>query len=109
LIRQVWSARLDAWPAGGTVDLPSPLAPVIGVRASFANGEAAATPAERVLVEIERGADGGHRLRLIGRGLRDRLEQGWAELALDVTAGFGGAPSDVPAPLRRAVAELTTF
>lgn len=103
LITQSWTLVLDRWPVFGPLWLP--LAPMRGIT-GFRLFDDIDTPTSldpamlRVVGLPER-----PRL-LLGQGLPKpgRREAG---IEIDVTAGYGPAPTDVPAPLRQAIRMLT--
>lgn len=101
LIAQTWRLRLDGWPRDGVVILP--LAPVLSVET------VRLTP--RLGLAVSLGPD-LYRLDLSGDLARLLLDLSTAQpqpgdqLEVDLTAGFGGVPESVPAPLRLAIRRL---
>lgn len=104
LISQGWSIFADRWPKDGVLHLP--LAPLIAVNDVTVFGEddtpSVIDPAHYIVDPASRPP------RLILRP--DRV---WARpgriadgIEIAVTAGFGTAPGDVPAPLRQAMLRL---
>lgn len=104
LMTQGWRLTRDVWPAGGALPLlPAPVAALLAVRVYRVDGgadlidtglfalDAAAAPAVLTFV---RGA-----LPPPGRP-RGGIE-------LDIEAGYGDDPEDVPEPLRQAIRLLT--
>ncbi|MCL4766442.1 MAG: head-tail connector protein [Hyphomicrobiaceae bacterium] len=100
LITQSWSWRLDAWPDPSAVALPMrPVQSVDAVRIMAADGSIEALSPEQFLVD--------------GASLQPRLlstSGAWSlpgarALGIEIafTAGFGGAASDVPPPIRQAL------
>ncbi len=104
LITQGWSVYADTWPADGVIALP--LAPVLSIQDLKVHGEddiaAVIDPAHYVSDRLARPP----RLLL-------RPDRAWARpgriangIEIRLTAGFGAAASDVPAPLREAMLKL---
>ena len=98
LIAQTWRLHLDRWPRDGIVVLPlAPVPSVETVRLMPRSGPA-----------ISLGPD-LYRLDLSGDPARLLLDLSAAQpqpgdhLDVDLTAGFGGVPESVPAPLRLAI------
>lgn len=100
LINQGWTLRLDQWPGSTMVEIPmSPLQAIAAVRVKTASGVAAAVPATSYLIDIASKPP-----RLVWNNAvppQPGLAAGGIEI--DFTAGFGTAPSSVPAPLKHAV------
>lgn len=104
LIEQDWTCYFDDWPDDGMISLP--LSPVMTVEDLSVLGEddvpAVIDPAHYYVDLASRPA------RLLLRGSRvwarpGRIANG---IAIAVTAGFGGAASTVPEPLRQAILML---
>jgi uncharacterized phiE125 gp8 family phage protein len=98
LISQRWRLRLDRWPAERCVKLPlSPILTLDAVRIFDAAGTPSLASLSGFHIDQSRGA----------RLVCDAAPQAPGRIAngieIDVTAGFGAAPSDVPEPLRMAM------
>ena len=101
LIAQSWRLTLDAWPQGRAISLPvSPAIAVAELQVLNAAGEPVAVPLDEV--QLEDGSD-PPRIR-VGAAPEPGVAQGG--IRLDVQAGFGPAPEDVPEPLRLAIKML---
>jgi uncharacterized phiE125 gp8 family phage protein len=100
LMTQGWRLTRDVWPAGGVLPLlPAPVAALLAVRVYRVDGGAdlidtglfaldrAAAPAVLTFVRTAMPAPGRPR----------------GGIELDITAGYGDDPEDVPAPLRQAI------
>jgi uncharacterized phiE125 gp8 family phage protein len=102
LIAQSWRFTLDAWPHGRIVSLPvSPVLAITQVQVVNAAGTAVAVPLEAV--QLEAGSD-PPRIRIGAAAPDPGAAQGG--IRIDVEAGFGAAPEDVPEPLRLAIRML---
>jgi uncharacterized phiE125 gp8 family phage protein len=102
LIEQTWRITLDAWPFGARLCLP--LSPVNAIAAArvfdAANGS---QPVAAGVLALEPGADPPV---IALNSPPPQPGRPRAGVEIDVVAGFGPAPSDVPAPLRQAVLML---
>jgi uncharacterized phiE125 gp8 family phage protein len=104
LITQTWTLWLDAWPPGFTVPLPlAPVQSIEQVRIYASDDSFSILPATGYLLDGQ-----GAPPRLIRRGT-----YAWPQptrpgngIAIDVTAGHGSQPTDVPAALRIALLVL---
>jgi uncharacterized phiE125 gp8 family phage protein len=110
LITQSWRETLDAWPqrrvsaCGQAVRLRR--RPLISVEAlQIYDRGGAAQLVDPVEYRIEPGEPG--RLIAILPFTLPQPERLAGGIEIDFTAGFGPAPSDVPAPLREAILQLT--
>lgn len=100
LITQDWRVVLDRWPRSGAVRLPlRPLQSVNAVRVFDTDGGHAAVDPARYVVDTV-----GTPARLIA------TVAGWPQptrvgngIEIDLTAGYGDAPEDVPEPIRQAL------
>lgn len=102
LIEQGWRIVLDAWPRDGVIRLPlSPVASIEGARVYDGNGVAQTVAAGALHLDATAEPP---LIRLaapvpqVGRRL--------AAIEIDVVAGYGAEPEDVPALLRHAVLQL---
>lgn len=103
LIDQTWTLQLDAWPGGGSLDLPlSPLKTVSAVRVkNAAGGTTTIAPQSYIVDAASRPA------RIVFEpGSQPRAGTRAAGIEVVFTAGFGTEPSHVPAPLRHAILML---
>ena len=98
LIAQSWRLMLHRWPQGGTVLLPlSPLLSVESVQVYDASGTPEVLPPEDY--ESDLASDPP---RILFRRMPEpgRMQSG---IAIDLRAGYGETPEDVPATLRLAI------
>jgi uncharacterized phiE125 gp8 family phage protein len=102
LISQRWRLTLDAWPQGRAVVSPvSPVSAVVEARVVNAAGEFGAVAANALrLVE----ASDPPRVALAADVPDPAVAQGG--IRIDLQAGFGNEPGDVPEPLRLAIKML---
>ena len=103
LLAQSWRVVLDAWPENRTVRLPvSPFISLTGIKAFDADGN------EHVVGLAQFWGEPDRLLLPINvagmPGLRER--QG---IEVEYVAGFGTAPSDVPADIRQALLVLVGY
>ena len=98
LMSQAWRLRLDRWPAEACVRLPlSPILSLDAVRVFDAAGAPALADLQGFHIDQSRGA------RLVcdvAPPAPGRIANG---IEIDVTAGFGATPQNVPEPLRIAM------
>ncbi len=98
LVEQLWRVTLDRWPQGDTVMLPlSPLMAVESINVLDADG----TPTEIAPDSIE--ADAMSDPPRIAVSPRPEPGKARGGIAIELRAGFGPSPDDVPATLRLAV------
>lgn len=103
LVTQSWQLRLDAWPPDASVDIPlRPLQSILAIRVRDTAGIAALVPAETYQVDL---VSAPPRIFPVGvtwpaPGLRR------AGIEIDLTAGYGSAADNVPAPIRQALLML---
>jgi uncharacterized phiE125 gp8 family phage protein len=98
LVEQHWRVVLDRWPRDGVLVLP--LAPLIAVdRVRVADAEGVETDLPAASYDADLLSD-PPRLVVAAPPEPGRPRRG---IAIDLRAGFGAAPEDVPAPLRLAV------
>jgi uncharacterized phiE125 gp8 family phage protein len=98
LISQNWRIVMDAWPWGGRVALPvMPVQAVTAVRLYDANGapQVVSPPIYNLVSGTEPPVIDASAVPNPGKA-RDGIE-------IDVTAGYGPAPTDVPESLRQAL------
>jgi uncharacterized phiE125 gp8 family phage protein len=98
LMTQSWRLVLDCWPANGRIAVrPAPLKALTAVRVFDFDGEARAVDLQAFVTDTSTST-----LAFVPWGLPmpTRIAAG---IELDVTTGFGDAPSEVPEPLRQAV------
>lgn len=102
LLSQNWRLTLDAVPDGGIVPLPlSPLQAVTAVRVADAAGVWTTLPATAYLTDLA-----GDGPRLLFTGAPPVPGRPIGGLEIDLTAGYGELPADVPPPLVQAVRML---
>jgi uncharacterized phiE125 gp8 family phage protein len=99
LITQTWRLVRDAWPPDGVIRVPvRPFAGVVGLRVIDAAGAPIIVAPSLYAADIAR--EPGE-IRLVGAPPQPgRATSG---IEIDVTAGYGPQPQDVPEPLRQAV------
>jgi uncharacterized phiE125 gp8 family phage protein len=100
LMTQTWRHVRDAWPADGRLSvLPAPLREVTAARVYDADGNATAIDTEAFVADTSAApgvvAFAPWSLAPPGRAV--------AGIEIDVEAGYGEAPSDIPDALRQAV------
>jgi uncharacterized phiE125 gp8 family phage protein len=103
LITQAWRWTLDAWPAGQAVELPiRPVQSVDALKVSRADGTQVTVPPSQYHVD---GAANPARIVYAPSALPmpGTIAQG---IAVELTAGFGPVPADVPPPVRQALMML---
>jgi uncharacterized phiE125 gp8 family phage protein len=99
LITQSWRLQLDRWPDGRDVELPlRPLQSVDEVRLIDAAGDPTIITASQYLVDVASMLP-----RLVRRSALPQPGQEARGIEIDITAGYGDAAGDVPAPLRQAL------
>lgn len=100
LITQTWQLRRDSWPADGRLMvLPAPLREIVAARVYDADGSPHAIDLQAFT------SDGASAPAVIGfvpwsLPVPSREVAG---IEIDVEAGYGDEPADVPMPLRRAI------
>ena len=99
LIEQAWTWRFDTWPERVVTFPLRPILGVAAVRLQNSDGSLVAVPATDYRLDAQRQPP-----RLVWVNV-DLPKPGSTVLgyAIDFTAGFGAAASDVPAPLRQAI------
>lgn len=100
LMTQSWKLVLDAWPADGLVPLPiAPVAAVTETRILAADGTPDTLPPGSFILDSSR-----RPARLApSEGQWPPPGRRYAGIEIDLTAGFGTAPDDVPQPIRQAL------
>jgi uncharacterized phiE125 gp8 family phage protein len=101
LITQTWRIYLDAWPRGRILELP--VAPLLSVETILLY-DVAGVPHELdpASYRIDRASVPG-RIHAAHRPAAALYENG---VEIELTAGYGPAAADVPAPLRQAILML---
>lgn len=98
LISQGWRVMMDRWPADGTVELPlSPLIAVEGITIFDADGLAAAVPESAIAADLSREPP---LIVVSAPPVPGKARNG---IAIDLRAGYGATPDDVPATLKLAI------
>lgn len=98
LLAQDWRLVLDCWPSGGIVRLPlAPMRAVTAIRVFGADGSATA------LVSANWRLDASQEPARLAVSSPPAPGRRFAGIEIDVTAGYGATPGDVPEPLRQAV------
>lgn len=100
LMAQVWRLTLDRWPADGRLRLPlAPLRSVVAARVYDTAGVAQTLDTQNFVVETQ---PCPAMLCFVpwAVAVPGRTHGG---IEIDIEAGYGAAPVDVPAPLRQAV------
>ncbi|HET7848728.1 MAG TPA: head-tail connector protein [Pseudolabrys sp.] len=102
LITQGWRLSLDTWPLDGRLPVrPAPLQTLDAARVYDADGVARTIDASAFVLDL---ASSTLVFAPWTLPMPGRLAAG---IEVDVTVGYGGAASDVPEPLRRAILMLT--
>ncbi len=104
LIEQGWTLSLDRWPPAGVVHLPlRPLLSVGAIRVLPSSGAPALLHPSTYIIDHT-----GWRGRLVRAFGAEWPIPGKAAngIEIDLVAGFGAAPGDVPAPIRQALLML---
>jgi uncharacterized phiE125 gp8 family phage protein len=104
-IDQTWSVLFEAWPVCGYLALPSPLAPVRKLESVRAYCGDELINLDLKWIGIDASGD-QPKLVIEDVAAWRILEDANDEILVEVTAGYGPAPQDVPEPLRAAVLEL---
>jgi uncharacterized phiE125 gp8 family phage protein len=98
LITQHWRLVLDAWPADGRLKVwPAPLAALDAARVYDDSGAAATLDLQSFVID-----KAGSQL-VFAPWAMAQPGRAAAGIEVDVAAGYGDAPGDVPEPLRHAV------
>lgn len=104
LITQSWRLTRDAWPQSGRLFvLPVPLVSLVAARVYTS---ATATQALDLSVFTVDKASAPARLAFAA-GALPSPGRAVAGIEIDITAGYGAAPANVPGPLRQAIRLLT--
>lgn len=102
LVTQGWRLTFDAWPATRRLHLP--LTPFQGLGAiAVASADGTMQALSPALYELDPAPLAP---RLCLAPLLPAPGRELAGISIDVTAGYGSAPADVPAPLRQAILML---
>jgi uncharacterized phiE125 gp8 family phage protein len=100
LMTQVWRLTRDAWPASGRLPvLPAPLREVIAARVWQADGTLLPIDIEAFAVD----AASAPAVLAFARGAMPMPGRLAAGIEIDIEAGYGNEPEDVPEPLRQAI------
>lgn len=99
LITQSWRLQLDCWPDTRTLELPlRPLQAVEEVRVLDAAGTPTIVPANQYLIDVASTPP-----RLVRRTALPQPGLEARGIEIDLMAGYGDEPEDVPAPIRQAL------
>jgi len=103
LIEQTWRLVRDVWPASGRLPiLPAPLMEVTAIRVFGADG----SPHLLAVDDFEIDTVSAPAVLAFERGALRAPGKLAAGIEIDINAGYGDAPDDVPAPLRQAIRML---
>jgi uncharacterized phiE125 gp8 family phage protein len=103
LITQVWRLTRDAWPADGRIAVtPAPLRALVAARIYKVDGTALTLSTAAFAADTA----GAPAVLAFAPGTFAAPGRVVAGIELDVEVGYGGAPSDVPQPLRQAIRAL---
>lgn len=97
LITQSWRLVRDCWPAGRLAVLPVPLQALTAARVHRSDGSTQAIDLAAFTLDT---ASAPAQLAFSGLPAPGRRVGG---IELDIVAGYGDAPADVPEPLRQAI------
>lgn len=104
LIDQNWRLTCDVWPASGRLPvLPVPLKQVTAIRVFDADG----TPHTLDVGDFEIDTASAPAVLAFSRGAPRAPGEHMAGIEIDIAAGYGDEPGDVPEPLRQAIRMLT--
>jgi uncharacterized phiE125 gp8 family phage protein len=99
-VTQTWRLVRDAWPADGRLAvLPVPLRALLAARIVMRDGTAQDIALDRF--SIDKAA--APAVLSFAPATMPRSDRPVAGIELDVEAGYGNAPADVPEPLRQAI------
>jgi uncharacterized phiE125 gp8 family phage protein len=102
-VTQSWILWLDCWPEGGIVDVPLPPLQSVSAVTAYARDGTPSTIDSSLTVVDTASAPG----RIAFAGFAPPMElRTLNAIAVAFTAGYGGAQSDVPAPVREAILEI---
>ncbi|MEO1542992.1 MAG: head-tail connector protein [Pseudomonadota bacterium] len=103
LITQSFKLMLDAWPRGGAIRLPvRPVQAVEEIRVCDADGGSAVLDASTYDVDV---TSAPARIVYVG-GPAPKPGRSVNGIEVDLVAGYGDGPSDVPAPIRQGLMML---
>ncbi len=103
LIVQTWRLSRDAWPVNGRVAvLPAPLRELVAVRVYQLDGTTQAIDADAFAID----KTSAPAVLAFAQGALPAPGRVVGGIEFDIEAGYGGAPSDVPQPLRQAIRVL---
>lgn len=106
LVNQEWRAGFAAWPASSPRILRLPFPDVSAAAVKYSDASGAEQTLDAALVELGRDALGSF-VRLKDDFTSPTLDDDRLDpVRVTLTAGFGGAATDVPAPLRVAIMML---
>jgi len=103
LITQVWRLSLSAWPAGDTIEVPLPPLQSSGASIKYKNtaGASSTFPASSYIVDTD--PTPGRIVLAFGESWPGTALYPASPIAVEFTAGFGNAGSDVPQEIRQAI------
>jgi uncharacterized phiE125 gp8 family phage protein len=100
LITQTWRLARDTWPANGRIAvLPAPLRQLVAARVYRLDGTTQAIDLAAFTVDTI----GAPAVLTFASGALPAPGRAAGGIELDVEVGYGGAPADVPQPLRQAI------
>jgi uncharacterized phiE125 gp8 family phage protein len=106
LITQTWRLSRDAWPASGRIAvLPAPLRGLVAARVYKPDGTTQAIGAEAFATDTT----SAPAVLAFANGALPAPGRVVGGIELDVEAGYGDAPEDVPQPLRQAILVLVAY
>lgn len=103
LIEQTWRLVRDVWPASGRLPiLPAPLIAVTAIRVFDADGAPHVLEGGDFVIDTV----SAPAMLAFARGAPRAPGKLAAGIEIDIAAGYGAAPEDVPEPLRQAIRML---
>jgi uncharacterized phiE125 gp8 family phage protein len=103
LIEQTWRLTRDVWPAAGRLPLlPAPLQDITAIRVFDADGMPQLLDVDDFAIDRA----SAPAVLAFARGTPPAQGKLAAGIEIDIVAGYGDEPDDVPAPLRQAIRML---
>jgi uncharacterized phiE125 gp8 family phage protein len=106
-VTQSWILWLDAWPQMGAVEIPLPPLQSVGTITSYAR-DAAASVLDASNYQVDAKSEPGRVALKLAVAPPVANLRPLNAIAIAFTAGYGGAESDVPGPVKAAILEIVT-